>query len=130
MDLARRDHLVVHCHKHRFVEISTLMQRMAAQRFGHITPASNLLQHGACQLFFILCEEMGGAPKRLSFRLHYGFTSVESILRLFVDSGRSLCWNISVCKPHSVFPRPDQRPARSSSLLPMAIVQGEQPMLR
>src|SRR5215213_6504772 len=70
LHLSRRNHLVVNRYQHGFVEITTAWQRMTAQSLGHIAPASNFLEHSACQILFILGEEMGGAPKFLSFCLH------------------------------------------------------------
>src|SRR5215213_7565534 len=134
LHFSRCNHVVVNRYQHGFVEITTAWQRMTAQSLGHIAPASNLLKHSACQILFILGEEMGGAPKFLSFCLHdllifYLSIKETSSRKSFCISATFLYWNISVCKPHSIFSRPAQRPARSSSFESMAAVHGAQPML-
>ena len=70
MPLSGRDHFVVDGNQHCLVQISAAKGRMAAKCFRHITPAPNLLEHCACEFFFIGCEQVRCAPAFLSFGLH------------------------------------------------------------
>src|SRR6185503_12044858 len=137
--LSRRDQFVINRNQHGFIEIPAVFQGMMAQSLRHIAPATNLIKHIACQIFFIGCKEMGFSPAFSLVYLHlkpvYGFSWLPSTAATFIwkslfNSETSLCWNISVCRPHSILLRPCQRPARSSSLMPIATVQGAHPTLR
>ncbi len=137
---SRRDHFIVDRNQHGFVEIAAaIFKRMISQSLRHIASASNLIQHRACKVFFLRGEKMSFSPECLSVYMHSKpvylsacllSTEEISVLNSRFNFEKSVYLNMSVCKPHSIFRRPDQRPARSSSLTPIAIVQGEQPILR
>ena len=90
--------------------------RLELQENLHEEPRGNAVRLGDVADADRLARQMAGGE------LQHGDAGV---FRLGGDSREVHC----VCSPHSVFAKPLQRPARSSSPRSTARVQGQQPML-